>query len=142
MAGNKKTALKNLEKAGNFKTNPERINRTGANKGARWRKNLLKNILTMPLGENEQEQFKKLKAQFPTYFKGDEEKNFQFFMELKQATLVFSSDPKVAQTAIEKIKDRIEGRPITRIAQTNTKGDDVPPQEKLKELKKKLKIGK
>ena len=87
-----------------------RRNDTGMNKGHRWKKTLLKQLMSLELSESEQQQFIGLKNKFPSLFGESETRNFQLFMELKQVSLAFSTDAKVAQAAIKEIKDRIDGK--------------------------------
>ena len=89
-----------------------RRNTTGANKGSRWNKSLLKELMTIPLSEEESEAtFYKIKDKFPTIFKSTEERNLQLFMELKQIALMSSTNEMTSQIAINAIKDRVEGKP-------------------------------
>jgi len=112
-------ALENLKKASGFDKNPQNINRSGAPKG-KWRKTLLRDLMAMPLEESDQTQFEGLKKLFPTYFRDTEEKNFQFFMELKQLSLIFSKQDQVAQSAMKEIRDRIDGKAAQTITQETT----------------------
>lgn len=89
--------------------------RAKGNKGSKWKKSLLKDLMALDLTGSEQQQFNALKAKFPTFFEGTDERNFQLFMELKQISLVFNSDPKVSQTAIKEIKDRVDGKSNQKI---------------------------
>jgi len=123
---------------GNF---PAHINRVGANKGSKWKKNLLKELMIINLDQSELDQFQDLKAKFPSFFNSTEDKNFQLFMEVKQIGLVFHKDGKVSQRAINAIKDRIDGRPTQKI---DVEVEDKIPRSKkerllrIEQLKKKL----
>ena len=99
-----------------FQKNPDNINRTGANKGSKWRKTLLKDLLTIGVDEDNAD-FNKLKNSYPKQFNMSEEKNLQLYLELKQISLAFSEAEVVAQKAITEIKDRIEGK-STQIVET------------------------
>lgn len=120
----RKTATKNRDEKGKFvkgnkpqtgfHTNPENINTTGENKGSSWKKNLLKELLAMPLTEFDMLQFEWLRERFPSFFKDTKEKNFQFFLELRQISLIFHGNGQVSQNAIKEIKDRIDGK-VTQI---------------------------
>jgi len=98
-----------------FKGNPENINKTGQNKGSKWRKNLLKDLLQTKIDANKDLEFKALQNRFPELFDGNESANLQLFIEVKQIQLCFDEDPKVAQAAIREVKDRIEGKPIQKV---------------------------
>lgn len=104
----------------------ERRNTNGANKGSKWKRTLLKEILTTELSDRETQLFQSIKQRFPRFFQGSEEQNFQLFMELRQVQLVFSKDERVAQTAIREIKDRVEGKSeqVTKVDVT-TKGEAI-----------------
>lgn len=104
-----------------FGVHPDHINRNGANKGSKWKKTLLKDLMTADLNQNEIEQFEDLKMRFPSFFNSSDEKNFQLFMEIKQIALVFSNDQKASQRAINAIKDRIEGKTTSNV---NIDGDE------------------
>ena len=123
----KESSLKNLENRKPFKEGKdERRNINGANKGSRWKRTLLKEILTTALSDNETQLFNAIKQRFPRFFKGSEEQNFQLFMELRQVQLVFSKDERVAQAAIREIKDRVDGKSeqLTKVDVT-TKGKAI-----------------
>jgi hypothetical protein len=109
--------------------NPKHINRTGANKGSKWRKTLLMDIMALELNDTETVQFAALKMKHPKLFSGSEAQNFQLFMELRQVSLIFSQDERVAQTAIKEVKDRIDGKSeqVTKMDLT-TKGEPVNMQ--------------
>jgi hypothetical protein len=109
--------------------NPENINREGANKGSRWRKTLLMDIMSLELNDSETVQFAALKSKHPKLFNGSEAQNFQLFMELRQVSLIFSQDERVAQAAIKEVKDRIDGKSeqVTKMDLT-TKGEPVNKQ--------------
>ena len=94
-----------------FDKRPENINTTGLNKGSRWKSTLLKDIMEV---EATEKAFEKFMSKFPNVFNGSLEKNHQLYMELLQVGLLYSDDEKVVQTAIEKIKDRIDGKPKTK----------------------------
>lgn len=95
-----------------FKKGDPNINRTGLNKGSKWKKSLLKDLLNLNITKTDDDQFKELKEKFPKQFDSiDNDKNYHLFMELKQMSLVFNKDPKVSQNAINAIKDRVEGKP-------------------------------
>lgn len=126
MGSTSKNSLDNLKKRKPFKQGEDaRRNTIGLNKGSKWKKTLLSDLMTVDLGESEIKQFKAIKEKFPSFFTGTHEQNFQLFLEVKQVSLVFHKDPKVSQTAIEKIKDRIEGKPVQKIAETDSKGNDL-----------------
>lgn len=97
---------------GTFKKGVDaRRNVTGANKGSKWRKNLLEELLTTPIGvDSEDEEFAKMVDDFPQFFNGKHETNYQLFIELKQLQLTQSKDDRIAQSAIKEIKDRIQGQ--------------------------------
>jgi len=99
-----------------------RRNTTGANKGSKWASTLLKDLLTIDLSDSEIEQFKELKKKFPSVFNSNEQDNFQKFMELKQISLVFHKNGAISQSAINAIKDRIDGKPQQYI--DHTSGDE------------------
>ena len=125
MTEGKKKSLENLKKRKPFVKGDERINRKGANKGSRWKKTLLEELMTVDLSTSEVDAFNSIKQRFPSFFNGSHDQNFQLFLEVKQVSLSFSKDERVAQTAIEKIKDRIEGKAISREAQVDTEGKDL-----------------
>lgn len=104
----------------------KRRNKKGANKGSKWRKSLLKDILTLELSDTETDQFNYIKSLYPRFFEGTEVENLQLFLELKQIQLVFSDDERVAQTAIKEVKDRIDGKSeqTTKMDMT-TNGNDI-----------------
>lgn len=116
----KRVALENLKKASGFDKNPQNINRSGANKGSRWNKSLLKELMTMELNGDELKQYETLKELFPKQFSQTETKNFQLFMELRQMQLVFSPNGQISQKAITEIRDRLDGKPVQQIKQETT----------------------
>lgn len=124
--GKKETALENLKKAKGFDKNPQNINKDGLNKGSRWSKTLLQELISTNVNVQDNAAFVSLAKKFPKFFTDGDEKGYQLFLELKQISLVFSEDEKVSQTAIEKIKDRIEGKnSTTNNTQININNDKV-----------------
>lgn len=114
-----------------FGAHPENINRKGANKGSKWKKTLLKELMTIDLFDAKNEIFEKLFEEFPIIFNNsDKEKNLQLLMELKQISLVFNEDPRISQAAITAIKDRIEGKPQQHIDHTSEGAPIVWHEEK------------
>lgn len=98
----------------------QRRNTTGMNKGAKWKKTLLQDLMSADLSKSEIEQFNEFKIKFPSFFDSeDNSKNFQFFMELKQMSLVFHKNPQTSQNAINAIKDRIDGKPQQKVDVTS-----------------------
>lgn len=107
-----------------FDKNPQNINRSGANKGSRWKKNLLEEILTMPLQEYEDVEFNDMVDKYPEIFNSSQKINLQLYLELKQIKLLQSKDERIVQAAIKEIKDRIEGQSVR--------------QEKIEDITKKV----
>ena len=126
-----KNSLKNLEKG--FQSNPQNINTDGANKGSKWRKNILKELATVTLNEVDNKMFESFKKQFPEFFTGSDDYNWQFFMAIKQLSLVMHKDPRVAQAALKEVNDRIEGKAVNRVAPTDSKGDDLKKEPETSE---------
>ena len=99
-----------------FGANPQNINKSGANKGSKWKSTLLKELLTKPVDAEGLEILEEFKTQFPTIFSSDDNnKNYQLLMELRQLQLVFDKNPDVAQRAMNAIKDRIDGKPKQQV---------------------------
>ena len=110
----KKSNNPNIHKHG-FGANPENINKTGANKGSKWKSTLLKELMTKSV-DTENELFDQIKEKFPKVFDAeDDNKNYQLMMELRQLLLVFDKSPDVAQRAMNAIKDRIDGKPKQQV---------------------------
>ncbi len=135
MTEGKKKSLENLKKRKPFVKGDERINRKGANKGSRWKKTLLEELMTVDLSTSEVDAFNSIKQRFPSFFNGSHDQNFQLFLEVKQVSLSFSKDERVAQTAIEKIKDRIEGKSVQVVESTN-KNYDMSDDDIKRDLEK------
>lgn len=108
---------KSLENLKPFKPGEDkRRNTTGANKGSKWKKTLLQELMSVDLSKTEIEAFNEFSEKFPSFFSSTEaDKNFQFFMELKQMSLVFHKNPQTSQNAINAIKDRIDGKPQQKV---------------------------
>lgn len=111
------------------KGDDERRNVTGANKGSKWRKTLLADLMSLNV-DDENAEYLKLKAKFPKQFNMSEEKNLQLFMELKQISLIFSENESVSQKAISEVKDRIDGKP-TQYSETKSESTIQPLQFKI-----------
>jgi len=108
----------NKANTGGLHVNPQNIDKTGAGKRSVYNKNLLQQMLLLPLNDEATKQFDALKKLFPNHFQGTDEKNWQFFMELQQLNLVFHKNPNVAQKAMQEIRDRLDGKAIQKVEQT------------------------
>ena len=102
------------------KGDDERRNTTGLNKGSKWNKNLLKDLLSVNVLAEDSTLFESLKNKFPKIFNSSDEKNLQLFVELKQIGLIFSEVEAISQKAITEVKDRIEGKSKQEIDNNNT----------------------
>lgn len=112
----------NKANTGGLQVNPQNIDKTGAGQRSVYNKNLLQEMLLLPMNDEAVKQFDSLKKFFPQHFQGTEEKNWQFFMELQQLNLVFHKNPVVQQRAMQEIRDRLEGKAIQRVeAKVQTK---------------------
>jgi len=120
----KKSNNPNIHKHG-FGANPQNINRSGANRGSKWNKNLLRDLLTVDLSKVNNKAFEKMKEMFPEFFDGSKDANWQLFMEIKQLSLILHKDPRVSQAAIKEIKDRIGGKVPNEAIQEEEEQKDI-----------------
>jgi len=134
-------AVGNVSNLKHFKKGHDpRRNTTGANKGSKWQKNLFKKVFSMDLGVEDMAPFKKLEKQFPKVFKESPDKNYQLFLVLRQLSLVFSGDEKVAQRAITAILDRVDGKPVSTHLHAGADGGPIEYRDVTDEdLDKKIK---
>ena len=107
-----------------FDKYPEFINRTGANKGSKWRSTLLREMFGMINTYDDVEAFAHLKKTFPQFFAGSEKQNYQYFMNLKLISLAFDKDPKVALKAMELSLNRVDGSPRQSL---DISGEQIKP---------------
>jgi hypothetical protein len=107
-----------------FDKYPENINRTGANKGSKWKSTLLKEIFGKINFNDETEAFAELKTKFPEFFTGSEKQTYQFFMYLKLVSMAFDKDPKVALKAVELSINRVDGSPRQSL---DISGEQIKP---------------
>lgn len=112
----------NNANTGGFQVNPQNINKTGENKGSKWKSTFLRELLEVKLSESELEDFSVLAKKFPSIFDGTNEQNLALYLEVRQISLAFSKDPNVAQRAIKEIKDRVFGKPVSIIEHTGKGG--------------------
>lgn len=104
---------------------PENINRTGQNKGSKWRSTLLKELLEATNHNDDAAEFAEIKKSFPHFFSGSEKKSYQFFLLLKQISHAFNKkDPNLSLKAIEAIMDRVDGKPKQSL---DISGEQIKP---------------